>query len=73
MKNLQLRLETLSCPSCVKRIEGALNKTKGIEKARVLFNSSQVKAQFDESIIQADDVAAIVEKLGFLVINQRVA
>lgn len=73
MRKLELKLETLSCPSCIKRIEGTLNKTKGIENPRVLFNSSKVKAQFDETIITAEEIASTIEKLGFPVLQQKVA
>ncbi|MEJ8778642.1 heavy-metal-associated domain-containing protein [Pseudogracilibacillus sp. ICA-222130] len=73
MKKLELTLETLSCPSCVKRIEGTLNKTEGIKHPRVLFHSSKVKVQFDESIISAEDISTIVEKLGFPITHKKIA
>ena len=40
MANATFQLETVSCPSCVAKIEGALKKTPGVEQAEVLFNSS---------------------------------
>lgn len=73
MKKLELTLETLSCPSCVKRIEGTLNKTAGIKNPRVLFHANKVKTQFDESIISAAEVATIVEKLGFPITHKKIA
>lgn len=73
MKKFELQLETLSCPSCVNRIEGTLNKTKGVQNARVLFHSSKVKASFDETTISLDSIANLVEKLGFAVKNKKSA
>lgn len=53
MKQLKLQLETLTCPTCIKKIEGALNKTEGVESAKVLFNSSKVKVKYEDTIISS--------------------
>lgn len=73
MKKIEIRLEPLSCPSCIKRIEGKLNKTKGVTDARVLFNSSKVKAMFDEKIQSPESLTKIIEKLGYSVLSNKVA
>jgi len=73
MKKIELQLETLSCPSCVKRIEKALAKEKGVDDAKVLFNSSKVKANFDEGIVTADQLKDLIEKLGYPVNKTKVA
>ncbi len=73
MRNIELRLKPLSCPSCIKRIEGKLNKTAGVEEARVLFNSGKVKAKFDETVITADNIAVIIEKLGYPVTSRKIS
>jgi len=73
MKKIEIRLEPLSCPSCIKRIEGKLNKTKGVQDARVLFNSSKVKATFDGDMQTAESITEIIEKLGYPVLSKKVA
>lgn len=73
MKKIELQLEPLSCPSCIKRIEKAMNKEKGVQDAKVLFNSSKVKAMFDESVVEADHLTEIIEKLGYPVKKTKVA
>ena len=45
METIRFQLETLTCPSCIAKIEGALNKQSGVEEAKVLFNSSKVKVK----------------------------
>lgn len=52
MIKAEFKLEPLPCPTRIKKIEGALGKMKGIENARVLFNSSKVKLEFDEAKVQ---------------------
>lgn len=73
MKKIVLNLEPLTCPSCIKKIEGALKRLDGISEAKVLFNSGKVRAQFDENKINADEIAKIVSGLGYPIISQKIA
>ncbi|NWN95638.1 MAG: heavy-metal-associated domain-containing protein, partial [Bacillus sp. (in: Bacteria)] len=54
MKKAVMQLETLTCPSCMKKIEGALDKVEGVENVKVLFNASKAKVDFDEAKVSAD-------------------
>lgn len=65
------QLEPLTCPSCIKKIESTLNKTEGVESAKVLFNSSKVKTQFDETKIEGDRIQGIIVKLGYSVLSTK--
>ncbi|MHD0397102.1 heavy-metal-associated domain-containing protein [Staphylococcus simulans] len=69
MKQLKLHLETLTCPTCIKKIEGALNKTEGIASAKVLFNSSKVKVKYDDTIISSEQINETIEQLGYSIIQ----
>ena len=62
------QLETVSCPSCIAKIEGMLKKTDGITESEVLFNTSRVKVAFDESAVSADAIKDRIEKLGYKVL-----
>ena len=53
MQKAVLQLETLTCPTCKKKIEGALDKMDGVEKAKVLFNASKAKVDFDETKVSS--------------------
>ena len=64
MKHITLQLETLTCPSCMAKIDGMMKKTDGVVKAEVLFNSSRVKAEIDESIVSTAQVKQRIEVLG---------
>lgn len=65
------QLETLTCPNCVAKIEGMLKKTKGISEGEVLFNTSRVRATFDESSLSSGEIVGKIEKLGFEVISEK--
>ncbi|KRN24948.1 hypothetical protein FD14_GL000416 [Secundilactobacillus similis DSM 23365 = JCM 2765] len=47
------------------KIESAVSHTAGVEKVQVLFNASKVKADFDDSQVSADELAQVVDKLGY--------
>ena len=65
MKNITIQLETLSCPTCAAKIEGALKKTAGVKNPTVLFNTSRVKLAYDEQVTDQESVAKVISKLGY--------
>lgn len=69
MMKVIYQLEPLTCPSCVLKIEGTVGKTSGVETAKVMFNSSKMKAEIDETIIKPEEIRRIIEKLGYDVIS----
>lgn len=73
MKKAVFQLEPLTCPSCVKKIESTLDKTNGISSAKVLFNSSKVRAEFDENQIDAAKIEETITKLGYEVQSTKVS
>ena len=38
MNKTVFQLETVTCPSCIKRIEGTVSKINGVTSAEVKFN-----------------------------------
>jgi copper chaperone len=71
MKTAIYQLETLTCPSCIKKIEGTLNKQEGVHKVRVLFHSSKVKTEFDETKTDVNQLYTVIEKLGYPVLSKK--
>jgi len=74
MKSATIQLETLTCPSCLQKIEGALKGLDGIDKdtAKVSFNSSKVKLDFDEDKVSIEEIESAISKLGYDVLKSRV-
>ncbi|ARD48586.1 heavy-metal-associated domain-containing protein [Sporosarcina sp. P33] len=73
MKKVVFLMEPFSCPSCIKKIEGALSRAKGVQQVKVLFHSSKIRVEFDESIIAADDLQALIENLGYPVLSKKIS
>ncbi len=73
MKKAVLQLDTLTCPSCVQKIDNAVKVLNGVDKesVNVLFNSSKVKLNFDEEKISTDDIENAITKLGYEVKSSR--
>ena len=74
MQKATINLETLSCPSCLQKIENALKGLDGVEKdsVEVLFNSSRVKTDFDSNTVTIERIEKAIEDLGYPVIRSRV-
>ena len=71
MTKKTFQMETISCPSCIMKIEGALKRLDGIEESEVLFNSSRVKVDFDETKLTSDEIKSSIEKIGYKVISEK--
>lgn len=73
MRTARLTTEPFTCPSCVKKIEGALERTPGVAEATVLFNSNKVRVTFDPNSVTAAELAEVVTGLGYPVLATKVA
>ena len=71
MKNVNIQLEQLICPSCVKKIESVLKKQDGVEEVNILFTSSKAKVKFDESKINTDKIVELINNVGFEVLSTK--
>ncbi|MCG1009537.1 heavy-metal-associated domain-containing protein [Salinicoccus sp. ID82-1] len=69
MNTVKFQLEPLTCPSCIKRIEGKVGKMEGVEEVKVLFSSNKVKAGYDKNKVTPDELKAVIEKLGYPVVS----
>lgn len=62
-----IHLETLTCPSCVKKIEKALRNVSGVRFVEVKFNSSRVFVEYDDKVVDDKTLESHIEALGFSV------
>lgn len=74
MKKATIQLETLTCPSCILKVEGAIKRLEGVdqETLKVLFNSSKVKVDFDEDKISIEEITSAITKVGYDVLKSKV-
>jgi copper chaperone CopZ len=74
MKSATIQLETLTCPSCMLKIEAALKNLDGVDKdsVDVSFNTSKAKLNFDENKISIEEIEKAINKVGYEVIKSKV-
>jgi len=74
MQKATIQLETLTCPSCMLKIEGAVKSIEGIDKEslNVSFNTSKVKVNFDDEKTSIKDIENAIDKLGYEIIKTTV-
>ncbi|WP_040538134.1 heavy-metal-associated domain-containing protein [Lentilactobacillus parafarraginis] len=72
MSKAILQLDALSCPSCMQKIQGALEKQAGVDTVKVLFNAAKVKTEFDADQVSADQLSNVVTDLGYEVKSVKV-
>lgn len=69
MAKTTFRTEPFTCPSCVAKIEGAVQRVDGVDSVDVKFNSSRVVVEHDESAAPAEAIGKIISDLGYPVTN----
>ncbi|MGE4271473.1 MAG: heavy-metal-associated domain-containing protein [Desulfitobacterium sp.] len=74
MQKATIQLGTLTCPSCLQKIDNAVRAIEGVDKesVNVSFNSSKVKVNFDDGKISVKDIENAIEKLGYEVKKSQV-
>lgn len=74
MKKATIQLETLTCPSCMLKIENAVKALDGVDKdsLSVMFNSSKVKVNFDDEKLTVKDIENAIGRIGYEVKKSQV-
>lgn len=74
MQKATIQLESLTCPSCMQKIENGVKSLDGVDKKsiKVLFNSSKVRVEYDDEKVSIKDIENAIDKLGYEVIKSQV-
>ena len=64
MKTL-LRSQDLSCPSCVAKIEKALQGVDGVTAAKVHFNTGRIEVDHDPDTASTDKLVQTIRQTGY--------
>ncbi|MCX7878353.1 MAG: heavy metal translocating P-type ATPase [Ignavibacteria bacterium] len=65
MTSIEFDIEGMDCPSCVTRIEKALNKIEGIKKVSVELGSETATVEFENGKCDLNQVKREIEKIGY--------
>ncbi|HFI0331368.1 TPA: heavy-metal-associated domain-containing protein [Streptococcus suis] len=74
MQKATIQLETLTCPSCMQKIENGVKSLDGVDKKSimVLFNSSKLRVEYDDEKVSIKDIENAIDKLGYEVLKTQV-
>lgn len=74
MAKMTYAIEGMTCASCAANVERSLNKTAGVEEASVNLATEKAQVTFNDQVLSAADLAAVVKKAGYqLVIDTQEA
>lgn len=65
MSQTTLKLEKLTCPSCMQKILDTVNELDGVSKTRVLFEASKARVHFDENMISEENIINEIIEIGY--------
>lgn len=74
MQKATIQLETLSCPSCLQKIDNAVKRINGVDQdsVKIMFNASKVKLNFDSAAVAIEHIGKAIEDLGYPIIETKV-
>ena len=61
----KIRLEQLTCPTCVTKREKAVKSLDGVNEVSVGFNTSTAIVDFNEEKITQDKIIRVIKDLGY--------
>ncbi len=59
------RSQELSCPSCVAKIEKAVNSLEGVQQTKVFFNTGRIEVEYDSEAVSTDQIIASIHSVGY--------
>ena len=65
MKTLNLKIDDMSCASCVNTVESALNNQEGVHKVNINIANDSGIVEYDEDIISKDDILKTIRNSGY--------
>jgi copper chaperone len=60
-----LKVEGMSCPSCVRHIDGALRELKGVREVSVQFERGQVLVRHDREAANVNELVEALRNAGY--------
>lgn len=65
MQKVMMKLGGMTCPSCLTKIEKAVEDVDGTDQIKVLFNAGKLKFMMNTDKANVDDVKTAIEKMGY--------
>ncbi len=63
----KIRIEDMTCVNCARTIEKHLSKIQGVEEVKVSFTLKQAEIEFNEFLVNEEEIEKEIESLGYKV------
>jgi copper chaperone CopZ len=63
MSSIQLALNDIACSSCIVKIKKDMKRKHGIKKVQIIEGSGNLHINFDEKVINKDEIQHLVNKI----------
>lgn len=67
MKKVMMKLDGMTCPSCLTKIIKAVESTPGTDDIKVLFNAGKLKFVMDPAQTNSNEIKNAIEEMGYQV------
>lgn len=65
MEKVMMKLDGMTCPSCLTKIEKAVESIDGTDEIKVLFNAGKLKFVMDQNKTNSDEIKNAIEEMGY--------
>ena len=65
MKKVMMKLDGMTCPSCLTKIKQAVGSTPGTDDIKVLFNAGKLKFVMDPAQTNSNEIKNAIEEMGY--------
>ncbi len=65
MKKVMMKLDGMTCPSCLTKIKKAVESTPGTDDIKVLFNAGKLKFVMDPAQTNSNEIKNAIEEMGY--------
>jgi len=71
LKDIELRIKGMDCPSCAMNVENAVRKLNGIAEINVDFITGKAAIKYDPSLTNTSEIREAIEKAGYTTLEDR--
>lgn len=65
MSRTTLKLEKLTCPSCMHKITNSVSELEGVETTKILFDASKARVIYNDQLISEENIVNQIKSIGY--------
>lgn len=65
MNQTTLKLEKLTCPSCMQKIIDTVTELEGVTKTKIIFDSRKARVYYNEETISEEAIIHKIKEIGY--------